>query len=67
METISGGVSDLLNFIKANPGKKSKDIKTALNLPQRTLESWLKLLKENKRIEFQGAPRTGGYFSIDHD
>ncbi|MDA3917571.1 MAG: hypothetical protein PF690_11440 [Deltaproteobacteria bacterium] len=64
---VSGGVNDLLNFIKTNPGKRSNDIKTALNLPQRTLERWLKQLKKIKKIEFQGAPRTGGYFSIDND
>jgi len=58
----SGGVSDLLDFIKVNPGKKSKEIKTALNLPQRTLERWLKELRDQNKIKFQGATKTGGYY-----
>jgi hypothetical protein len=62
---VSGGVNDLLNFIKANPGKKSKEIKNSLNLPQRTLERWLKELREQNKIRFQGAPKTGGYFPLD--
>jgi ATP-dependent DNA helicase RecG len=45
---VGGGVSDLLNFIKTNPGKRSNDIKTALNLPQRTLERWLKQMSHTK-------------------
>ncbi len=61
----SGGVNDLLIYIKNNPGKKSKEIKTALNLPQRTLERWLKELREQNKIIFQGAPKTGGYFPLD--
>ena len=62
---VSGGVNNLLDFIKANPGKKSKEIKAALNLPQRTLERWLKELREQKKIEFQGPPKTGGYYFSD--
>ena len=59
---VSGGVNNLLDFIKTNPGKKSKEIKAALNLPQRTLERWLKELREQKKIKFQGSPKTGGYY-----
>lgn len=62
---VTGGVNNLLDYIKANPGKKSKEIKAALNLPQRTLERWLKELREQKKIKFQGAPKTGGYYRFD--
>jgi len=62
---VSGGVNNLLDFIKANPGKKSREIKAALNLPQRTLERWLKELREQKKIKFQGPPKTGGYYFLD--
>jgi ATP-dependent DNA helicase RecG len=62
---VSGGVNNLFDYIKANPGKKSKEIKTALNLPQRTLERWLKELREQKKIKFQGPPKTGGYYFLD--
>jgi ATP-dependent DNA helicase RecG len=60
---VSGGVNALLAFLADNPGKKTGEIRHALdNIPQRTLERWLKLLKAQGRIEFRGAPRTGGYF-----
>ena len=62
---VSGGVNNLLDFIKTNPGKKSKEIKTAPNLPQRTLERWLKELREQNKIIFQGAPKTGWYYFRD--
>ena len=64
---VSGGVNNLLDYIKANPGKQSKEIKSALNLPQRTLERWLKELRERKKIKFQGAPKTGGYYYFDEN
>ena len=30
--------------------------------PARTIERWLKQLKDRQHIEFRGAPKTGGYF-----
>jgi ATP-dependent DNA helicase RecG len=59
-EMPGGGVNNLLDFIKANPGKKSKEIKASLNLPQRTLERWLKELREQKKITFKARPRQAG-------
>ncbi len=44
---------NLLTIIRVNPGK-------------RTIERWLKELKELKdknKIEFKGAPKTGGYYA----
>ena len=64
-EIKNGGVNKLLDFIKANPGIKTKEIKTALDLPQRTVERLLKQLRDNMEIKFQGAPKTGGYYAID--
>lgn len=57
-----GGVNELLKFIKQNPGKNTKEIKEELGLPQRTVERRLKILKEQEKIEFRGAPKTGGYY-----
>ena len=56
------GVIDL-----AYPGKKLSDIKTALNLSQRTIVRWLKQLRQDHKIQFLGAPKTGGYYSIDSE
>ena len=60
---VNGGVNDLLEYIRSNPGKKTADLKTVFNLPQRTLERWLKQLKGESKIEFRGPPKTGGYFT----
>jgi DNA-binding transcriptional ArsR family regulator len=40
-----------------------KQIAVALNLPQRTVEHWLKKLNEQGRIVFTGSPKAGGYFA----
>ncbi len=61
-----GGVNDLLEFIRSNPGRKTSDFKTALKRSQRTIERWLKQLKDFRKIEFRGSPKTGGYF-VTHD
>jgi ATP-dependent DNA helicase RecG len=39
----------------------------ALNIPLRTVERWLKQLKENGQIEFRGAAKTGGYYYLEAD
>ncbi|WP_256450125.1 hypothetical protein [Cylindrospermopsis raciborskii] len=33
-----------------------------INTPKRTIERWLKQLKEQQAIEFRGAPKNGGYY-----
>jgi ATP-dependent DNA helicase RecG len=59
---VSGGVNELLELIRSTPGRKSSDFRKALGQPQRTIERWLKQLKDTEKIEFRGAPKTGGYF-----
>lgn len=60
---VSGGVNDLLDFIRLNPGKKTKDFTVALGQPRRTIERWLRQLKDQGEIKFRGASKTGGYFA----
>ena len=60
---VSGGVTEPLLYIQLHPGQRASDIAKGLNLPLRTIERWLKKLKEAKTIEFRGASKTGGYFS----
>ena len=36
---------------------------TVYKLTQRTIERWLKQLKDQDLIEFRGATKTGGYYS----
>lgn len=63
---VNGGVDDevnaLLKVIEENPGIKSMSLKEQTNVSQRTIERWLKQLRDENRIEFIGAPKTGGYF-----
>lgn len=59
---VTEGVNEVLQFIKENPGLKTNEIKNRLNLSQRTTERWIKQLREDQKIEFKGAPKTGGYF-----
>jgi ATP-dependent DNA helicase RecG len=35
-----------------------------MNIPRRTIERWLKQLREEHKIEFRGAAKTGGYWKI---
>ena len=60
---VNGGVNELLEFIRLNPGGKTSDFRIAFGQSQRTIERWLKHLKDEGEIEFRGASKTGGYFA----
>ena len=62
---VSGGVNNILVLIENNPGINVSSIKSLLNIPQRTIERWINQLKKDNKIEFKGAPKTGGYFVIN--
>jgi len=58
---VNGGVNDILEFIKNNPNLRAKQISDAITVPLRTCERYIKQLKKEDKIEFKGAPKTGGY------
>lgn len=58
---VSGGIGNLLAHIESHPGQKAAQIAATLGVPLRTAERWLRQLKTNGKIEFRGAPKTGGY------
>ncbi|MDO8772577.1 MAG: putative DNA binding domain-containing protein [Burkholderiaceae bacterium] len=66
---VSGGVSPesahLLHLIQSQPGLKTTELVAQTAKPQRTVERWLKQLKDRQLIEFRGAPKTGGYYPKD--
>ena len=64
---VNGGVNGLLSYIQLHPGQRSIEIVDALNTSLRTIERWLKQLKDEGKIEFKGAPKTGGYHSTQHN
>lgn len=50
-----------LPLIQSQPGLKTVDLARVTDMPRRTIERWLQQLKPAGRIEFRGAPKTGGY------
>lgn len=61
----SGGVNvseTILAEIKKNPGMNAPAIAAKLTLSLRTTQRYLKTLTDDKKIEFRGAPKNGGYF-----
>lgn len=51
----------LLDYIRANPGCNTPKIVSELNLSTRTAQRYLKKLADEKKIEFRGAPKNGGF------
>jgi ATP-dependent DNA helicase RecG len=64
-EGINGGVNEGINrlreFVRKQPGKRVSEISAALNIPSKTVERWVKKLKEQDAIVFRGPRKTGGY------
>ena len=52
----------IFQFIQANPGIRAGMIAEKLSVSRRTVERYLKELKQTGKIEFRGAPRNGGYY-----
>ena len=62
---VNGVVTELLEFIAKNPGMRANELSKHIDIPLRSVQRWLKQLKDENKIEFQGAPKTGGYFLKD--
>lgn len=63
---VNVGVKEVLEFVRENQPVNASTI--AAHYPQvtqRTIERWLKTLREQGHIEFKGAPKTGGYFATE--
>ena len=58
------GVKTLLVFIENNLGTNVLTMEKHFNVTQRTIERWIKILKEENKIEFKGVPKKGGYWEI---
>ncbi|GJQ48175.1 MAG: ATP-dependent DNA helicase [Candidatus Kuenenia stuttgartiensis] len=66
-EGVSEGVDSLLVCIRENPGLRLPVISKHLHVPAKTIERWLKQLRNEKKITFKGSPKTGGYFVVKGD
>jgi len=62
-EGVSEGVNLLLEYIGNKPGGRVPHFEKALHVPAKTIERWLKKLRDENRIEFRGSPKTGGYYA----
>jgi transposase len=52
-----------MEFIHKNPGKRVVEIAAVLNVPSKTVERWIKKLREQGRIVFTGPRKTGDFIS----
>jgi len=62
---VNEGVKALHAFVKENVGKRAPFFAQKLGTSGKNVERWLKQLKEEDKIEFRGAPKTGGYYPKD--
>jgi len=59
------GVNGIYEFIlKHQPVRTIMIAQNFTSVTQRTIERWIKQLKDEKKIEFRGSPRTGEYFVV---
>jgi predicted HTH transcriptional regulator len=63
-EGVSEGVSELLNCISKQPGLRLPEISEHLQVPVNTLERRIKQLRDENKVIFKGAAKTGGYYVI---
>ena len=59
----SEGINSLYDFIKNNPSLRVSQLEKKLNIPAKTIEQWIKQLKNQEKIEYIGSKKTGGYFA----
>jgi len=62
-EGVSEGVNSLYRCIQQNPGLRLPEYSTMLNIPLKTLERWVKKLRQEQKIIFKGSPKQGGYYN----
>ncbi len=64
-EGATAGVGRLLQAIRQTPGARLPDLSRQLGVPVKTLERWIKQLRDENKVVFRGAPKTGGYFLFE--
>ena len=63
-EGVNEGVNELLKAIEKKPGKRVPYYVSIMGIPEKTIERWLKQLRDGGTVEFRGAPKTGGYWKV---
>ena len=54
----------LLVVISKHPGIRTNELAMSIGKSVSTISRYLKILKDNGKIEFRGAPKNGGYFEM---
>ncbi|WP_257670911.1 ATP-binding protein [Parapedobacter tibetensis] len=62
---VNGGVNELLHLISKHPGSRVPFFAETMGGSVRSIERLLKSLRDEGKIEFKGAPKTGGYYAIE--
>jgi predicted HTH transcriptional regulator len=57
LNSENGGINLLLKTIKQYRGERTMFFQEKLHLPKRTVERWLKTLRDEKKIEFRGSKK----------
>lgn len=60
--SLAGEQESLFRYIEANPGKNTEVIAGVMKKSVPTISRYIKELKELGKVEFRGAPKTGGYY-----
>jgi len=64
-EGVNEGVNELFKLIESNSGKRIPYYASVLRVSEKTIERWFRQLRQAQKIEFRGAPKTGGYFIVE--
>ena len=59
---ISGEIKRVYQLILINEGIKAKDIAKGVKRPKKTVDKYIKKLKDMERIYYKGSKKTGGYY-----
>ncbi|GHT24125.1 hypothetical protein AGMMS4957_16660 [Bacteroidia bacterium] len=60
-ESLQKELLQIYDYIKQNPSIKAADVENLIGKSNATAERYLKILKDNKLIEYTGSDKTGGY------
>lgn len=63
-DTTKIELAKILHLFHDNEGLNLKDIALRVDRPAKTVERYLKILKDLSIIEFRGAPRSGKYYVV---
>lgn len=65
LEGVNVGVNELLHLISEYSGSSVPFFAETVGVSSRSIERLLKNLREEGKVEFRGAPKTGGYYVVE--